>query len=329
MTTPDASIADTSIADTLRGRVLRGIRAGTLKPGDRLPSVRTLQSEFVTDHRRILAAYTELAEEGLVEVRERGGVYVRDIEHAGRFPLPIQWLVDLYSEAYAREVPATELVDLVRRSIETVRLRATLVVSGAEHGALLVDELTNDFGLLISSVDAAEVDAPESQLILRRSDILLATTRQADLLARMSERLGISAVTLALRPDLTPGEWAMLLRQPTWTIVGSEAFGAMLVRMLGDVKGVENLHVLVHGRDDLSAIPPDAPVHVTHRVREALGEETLGGRLLSPGRTISPATARQLLEFMIRTNLRAVSALQSGVIPPAARASVNGTSNAL
>ena len=36
----------------------------------------TSSSEFGVDHRLILAAYKQLAAEGLVEVRERGGVYV-------------------------------------------------------------------------------------------------------------------------------------------------------------------------------------------------------------------------------------------------------------
>ena len=45
------------------------------------------------DHRAILAAYRTLASEGLVEVRERGGVYVAERDGSGeRHILPAAWI---------------------------------------------------------------------------------------------------------------------------------------------------------------------------------------------------------------------------------------------
>jgi len=86
----------TTISETLRGRILRGLQAGTLQPGDRLPSARELVSEFGVDHRLILAAYRQLADEELVDVRERGGVYIASSNstRAGFPALPVKWFVE-------------------------------------------------------------------------------------------------------------------------------------------------------------------------------------------------------------------------------------------
>ena len=59
------------IIDGLRRRILRGIQAGALRAGDRLPSARELAGEFRVDYRLVIAAYKEIAAEGLVELMER------------------------------------------------------------------------------------------------------------------------------------------------------------------------------------------------------------------------------------------------------------------
>ncbi len=104
------------IADTLRGRILRGLQAGTLRNGDRLPSARDLAGEFEVDHRAILAAYRELAAEGLVELRQRGGIYVAiDHRHVGGITtiLPARTI----STQTAREI----LDVMVRSNVEAMR----------------------------------------------------------------------------------------------------------------------------------------------------------------------------------------------------------------
>ena len=67
------------IADLLRRRVKLGLHAGSLTPGDRLPSTRELAADFRVDHRVVVGAYHQLVAEGLVEMRPRGGIYVADI----------------------------------------------------------------------------------------------------------------------------------------------------------------------------------------------------------------------------------------------------------
>jgi len=61
------------LADELAGN----IRAGLLRPGDRLPSVRELRRQRGVSPSTIFQAYAQLESEGLVEARERSGYFVR------------------------------------------------------------------------------------------------------------------------------------------------------------------------------------------------------------------------------------------------------------
>lgn len=310
----DVSEPRESLVEILRGRVFRGLHAGTLEPGARLPSARELVDEFSVDHRMILAAYRELAAEGLVEIRERGGVYVASTaERNGIEPtLPVTWFVDTLTAAFAREIPADEVHEWLRRSVETLRLRAVVVSTTDDQVAGLARELRDDFGLLAEGIVGAELaDSEVHSATLRRADVLITTTAQAELVEQLGAELGKPVITIDVRPDLAAGEWAMLLRQPVWAIVASAEFGAMLRTFFANVRGVENLRILVYGKDDLATIPEGAPTYVTSRVRESLGDVRLRGRILPAARTISVDSARSIFDYIVKANLRAAQTISS------------------
>jgi hypothetical protein len=287
-----------------------------------LPSTRDLASEFSVDHRLILAAYKQLAAEGLVDVRERGGVYVSGahVSTTGVGMLPVKWFADVFADAFARELPATELAEWFRRSLETLRLRAVVISTTLDQVTGLARELHDDFGLVAEGIVADSLKQPNLQsTAVRRADVILATTGHAG----VAEALGVGhrkpVIMIDVRPDLAAGEWAMLLRQPVWAVVATPAFSQMLREFFKDVRGVENLHVLVYGTDDLSTIPEGAPTYVTHRVRESLNPASIRGRILPAARTISVDSARSIFEFIVRANMRALASVQNSQandIPP-------------
>jgi DNA-binding transcriptional regulator YhcF (GntR family) len=304
----------TTVVEVLRGRVLRGLHAGTIAFGDRLPSTRDLASEFAVDHRLILAAYKQLAAEGLVEVRERGGVYVSGahVTTTDAATLPVKWFADVFAEGFAREIPASELLEWLRRSVETLRLRAVVISSTIDQVTGLARELHHDFGLIAEGVVAEALTDPALEsAALRRADVLIATSAHVDAARAIGAQLHKPVLGIEVRPDLVAGEWAMLLRQPVWAVVATRAFGEMLRAFFKDVRGAENLHVLVFGEDDLSVIPDGAPTYVTHRVREALSPGVVRGRILPAARTIATDSARAIFEFIVRSNLRALETIQA------------------
>jgi GntR family transcriptional regulator len=55
---------------------LDAVAAGTLTPGDRLPSVRDLAVEAMVNPNTVAKAYRDLAQQGIVVARSGSGVYV-------------------------------------------------------------------------------------------------------------------------------------------------------------------------------------------------------------------------------------------------------------
>lgn len=298
-----------SIVATLRGRILRGVQAATLQVGDRLASARELASEFGVDYRMVIAAYKELAAEGLVDLRPRGGVYVATGPGGGlgRPPLPEGWFADILVQGLAREIPGPDLHEWLRRCTETLRLRAVVITTTVDQGFGLARELRDDFGFEAESVLADEVaTASPPPLPVRRADLLVTTDAHGDGMRALGASLGKPVIIVAVRPDLVGGEWAMLLRRPVYAVVATQEFGDMLHRFFASVPGIENLRILVYGRDDLSTIPESAPTYVTQRVRSQLGAVRIPGRILPAARTIAGDSARELFLFIVRANAEAM-----------------------
>jgi DNA-binding transcriptional regulator YhcF (GntR family) len=62
--------------DQLRNQIIEAIRAGTLRPGARLPTVRELAGELGLAVNTVARAYRELETAGIVETRGRFGTFV-------------------------------------------------------------------------------------------------------------------------------------------------------------------------------------------------------------------------------------------------------------
>ena len=60
----------------LMQQVRHAVETGALADGDLMPGIRTLAEELVVSHNTVAKAYTELAREGLLELRHGSGAYV-------------------------------------------------------------------------------------------------------------------------------------------------------------------------------------------------------------------------------------------------------------
>lgn len=60
----------------LMQRIRHAAESGALRDGDQLPSIRALAEELVVSPNTVVKAYTELAREGLLELRQGSGAFL-------------------------------------------------------------------------------------------------------------------------------------------------------------------------------------------------------------------------------------------------------------
>jgi len=296
------------ITDALRRRVLSGLGTGTLRRGDRLPSARDVAAGLDADPRVVLAAYRVLAAEGLVELRERSGIFVAATEEEGgaeRAPAAA-WLADVLAQGVAREVAAPALAEWLRRATSTVQLRAAVIAATSDQAEGIRRELLDYYGVEAVALPPGAPPRPEAGLpaALRRASLIVTTDAHAAAARRLGERLGVPVVAISVRADLVGPEWRLLLRQPVYVVVTDARFARALRNFFADTPGVENLRTVLLGRDPLDAVPPGATTYVTHSARARLGDTPVPGRLVPPARIFSEASAREILEIVVRANLR-------------------------
>lgn len=75
--TPLEPTKDTVLYEQIANRLQEFIANGTLKPGDRLPSVRKLKQQFSVSLSTVLEAYRLLEDRGLITARPQSGYYVK------------------------------------------------------------------------------------------------------------------------------------------------------------------------------------------------------------------------------------------------------------
>jgi DNA-binding transcriptional regulator YhcF (GntR family) len=296
------------ITETMRQRVLSGLQLGLLAHGDRLPSVRALSEEFVVNARVVLAAYRELEEDGLVEVRDRSGIYVPPPDALGP-GAPAQqrdWLIECLVDGLAHDIPAPGLSGYVERALASARLRAVVVDGTQDQLWSMTDELARDYGVEAIGVDLDEFrpDGADPEK-LSGADLVVTTafhTREAQAIAR---RLGVPMYRVAMCTDLFAEVARLLEQEPVYFVVADPRFAARLRRLFDPGAGASRLAVLVHGRDDLDQIPPGAPLCITRLARRRMRGSPLLARGLPESRVFTPESARELMTFVVRANLAA------------------------
>ena len=305
-----------AVADALRNRIVSGLHVGQLRGGERLPNTRALAEEFGVNQRVVMAALRTLADEGFVTLRARSGAYVAPPHPAVGSSLPDlgAWLVSILIQARARGLPPRELSEYVRRSLETRRVRAACIECNRDQLHLLCSELANDHGYVTESAEIEEIRAAgeEPPLALRRADVLVTTLFHAPEVEATAKRLGKPWIAVALRPDAMSEAARGLAEGIVYFIATDPRFEPKLRQMLAPLGPVENLRVLLVGRDDLDAIPRNAPTFVMSSASEYLarryGPHGGPGRPIHTPRSFSDSTARELLEFVVRANMSALAA---------------------
>ncbi len=302
----------TAIADIIRQRILSGLHLGSLSPGTRLPSTRELSEEFGATQRTVTAAYRDLEAEGLVELRERSGIYVAASKPAAGVMLTqlAGWVVEVLLDARAREIAPISFPDRVRRCLETLRLRAVCLAGNTDQQEQICHELHDDYGIDSTGVepDAIAADQADTRHTIARADLIVSTGLLKPFAEQVAARFGKPAIAVRLQPDLMGEMLRQLKRGPVYTIAVDPRFRAAQQAIFAPSGHAANIRTVLLGEDDIDAIPDGAPTYIMHSAHRRLGDTPLARRVTPIRRIFSTEMARDILTLVIRSNIAAMSA---------------------
>ena len=301
------------IATLLRRRILTGLRTRALAPGARLPSTRDLAAQVGSDPRVVLAAYRQLAEEGMVELRPRSGIYLAPGAAALAAATPAaSWLVEVLRDGIEHEVPAPALGAWLSRATGSRTVRALLLARTVDEREGVAQELCTDYGLHVEVLDdvaLAEALAGDGAALDRRLEGVDVVVADPTLLAAVrpaAERRRVPLVSATVGPDILGDEWRGDAAGPGWVVHVDPALEPVVRGRFADHPAAASRlrFVQVH-HDDVGNIPPAAAVYVTRAARLRLDGQRVPGRHVAPARALAPAAARTLLTVVVAANLQA------------------------
>ncbi len=299
----------------LRDQIVGGLHVGRLRSGDRLPSLREVARELGLDIRAVARAYRMLEEEGLVEVRTRSGVYVARQERVGGEVQAemARWMASVLTEGWKRRIPVPDLAEHIRRSTSTLPVRCAFLEATEDALAAFATELGNDFGLQTTPIPvqrlptlaANEVVVPERFPIdVQQAELLATTIFHVATVRPVAEALGKPLVVLTAHPELV-AQIRRAVSAGSLTIVCVDPqFGERMRTTYGGELADRIRVVLADDAAAVAALDPVEPVLLTRAARRRLGDLDFP-RLVPHSPTLSPESARELSEIIIRLNLEA------------------------
>ncbi|HVS59341.1 MAG TPA: GntR family transcriptional regulator [Gemmatimonadaceae bacterium] len=295
----------------MQKRIEHSLRTRAISPGDRLPSTREIGSEFDVDPRVALAAYQALAEEGLVVLRPRSGVFVAPASAlSGEERSPsADFLTDILVAGVVRGFSLLRFTDDLRIAALGRRLRATVIAKTADQAYGLSRELNVDYGLETTPLLPEQVTAGNLvRSAFQRAHLVVTTNALETEVSMLAARLGKPVIVVDVRPPFFENEWKTLLRSGRAYLIAADPRFLELVRdYLQNVVDLRNVRMLLVGRDDLTTIPPQAPTYVTEAARQKLGKFQIPGRLIPPPRLLAENCVRAIITFIVATNTQHAS----------------------
>ncbi len=194
-------------------KVEKLIRSGTLRPGDRVPSVRRACKQHGVSLTTVVRAYLHLEDRGLIEARPKSGFFVRPK------------LRDQVAEPLiSRPQPAAREVDVgsLQARIFAAARRTDVVPLGAGYPGAAILPVTK-LGRIMASVarnagaSGVHYDMPPGSIRLRREIAKRALDRHLDLTPEeiLTTCGGTEALALCLRAVTSPGD-VVIVEAPTY-----------------------------------------------------------------------------------------------------------------
>jgi DNA-binding transcriptional regulator YhcF (GntR family) len=300
------------ILDQLRDRIVTGLYFGNWQPGERLPSIRDIADAESVDRKTAAAAYHRLEEEGLVEVKARSGVFLRDERLRTGVPagplekLQRRWLKNTYDGARALGLDTPTVVRLFRSVAEVESSPIPVVEDDDATARTVAEELRDCVGIDARPVRLQEL--PRSGMFAA-SPFVVTTPYYAGRVAATVPGKPLITATLSL--DLLHGlidraaDGAILVTVPSEWIAGRVE--AALSQRLPDTN---RIRVTVAGSEaDMRRMRSEASCVFVWPGCDGVLSQFEGDDCVAPVRLLSEATLDRVRTVVLEAALRRTAAV--------------------
>ena len=306
-------MTNTEIADVLRRRIVADLHLGRLKPGARLPSLRTIARELNVSIRTAARGYSQLERDGLVTVRGRSGIYlVAPFAVEIQLDEPMSWYADMLRDAWKRRIALTDVTHVLRELVQQPMI-AACVESTEDHMVAFCAELAEDFSLNTVSVkltpNGALVDGIEMTVMdaLAGVDFIVTTAFHAADVYEAAEALQKPVVLVSVNDTLLE-VFENELSESDVTIIADDQGFVHRFRTYLTERFRHRGHVRIFSLDEIRDDPTlvgDSTVMYTRAARKRLNQTEY--HLLPPPMSfLSDRAARKVLQCMLSAHARRV-----------------------
>jgi DNA-binding transcriptional regulator YhcF (GntR family) len=307
------AMTNTEISDVLKRRIVADLHLGRLKPGGRLPSLRTIARELDVSIRAAARAYANLEREGLVTVRGRSGIYLV-APFAVEIPLdePLNWYADMLREAWSRRIGLSQLNGVLQELVQHP-MRAACIESTDDHMVAFCAELDEDFAIETTAVKLVDggalVDGEHVTVYdaIAAVDFVVTTAFHAAEIYEAAEALKKPVVVVSVN-DALLSTFESQLQAGAVTIIADdpafvERFRTYLLERFRN-RGDLRVHALAELKSNES-LTDGSTVLYTRAARKRLNEEEY--HLVPPPISfLSDGAARKVLQCMLSTHAKRV-----------------------
>jgi DNA-binding transcriptional regulator YhcF (GntR family) len=312
-----------TLTDQLRDRIVSALHLGHVHAGDRLPSIRQIAGETGEDARAVARAYRTLEAEGLVEVRERSGIYAAPQAHVGGVLLEetAQWAARVLVEAWKRGIAFDDVPKFFGRCTTTRKVRCAFVEESEDVITAFTHDLREHLGLdtqpvwldslpAVSSTYGARADSIPPAL--RDADLVVTTAFHAREVTPLADALAKPLIAATVNPNMVAAVEKKLRNGGLTVICVDPRFGRRMRTQYQELVTANNPIRVIYADDahGLAALDQTERVLLTRAAGQRLGN--VHPPVVFPhSPTISSTSALQIAELLIRFNLEGGTALPS------------------
>ncbi|HEX6133031.1 MAG TPA: GntR family transcriptional regulator [Longimicrobiales bacterium] len=301
------------ILDQLRDRIVTGLYFGNWQPGERLPSIRDIADAESVDRKTAAAAYHRLEEEGLVQVKARSGVFLRDERsNGGRNgsggpleKLQRKWLKNTYDGARALGLDTRTVLRLFSAVAEVEATPVAVVEEDGATARTIAEELRDCVGVDARPIGLSEIAARGSAFAA--APFVVTTPYFAARVSVLLPRVPLITATLSL--ELLYGLMERAASGRILVIVPSDWIASRVDYVLKQrAPNMDRTHIVVAGRDtDLVQLRREAACVFVWPGCEEVLLAFEGDDCVKPVRLLSESTTDRVRTAVLDAALQAMS----------------------